>query len=420
MKATVVNFAVVLAWMSGSTPTPAADCKFTVGVVMELTGTAGEYGQAAAKSVELAFRDLNDAGGVRGCRLTADIKDSQSQASVAVDAANQLVQLERVPVIIGSIISAVTIPILTSVTVPASVLLVSPAASSPKLTTLAREGKTGGLFLRTITSDALQGTAAAKYALDRGLRRLAVIYVNNDFGTDLYAEFAKAYKAQGGVIVDATRYNERQSSYGSEATSAMAAPSDGLYLIATPQDGATIARAWISQGGVRRFLLNDGMNSADFISSVGAKYLGDAYGTSSGTSPTASTRYFNAQYPAFAHKDPASPAADRAYDAAAITGLAIAAAAHADAAGIRAAIARITDPQGTPIYAGREEFAKGLALLQSGKPIRYEGVIGPVNFDAAGDITGPFRLWKIVGGVVTTQGEMSAADVAALKARLGG
>ncbi len=53
----------------------------------------------------------------------------------------------------------------------------------------------------------------------------------------------------------------------------MAGDPDGLYLISTPVDGATIARAWISQGGVAKFLLNDGMNSPDFISSVGAKYL---------------------------------------------------------------------------------------------------------------------------------------------------
>ena len=46
----------------------AADCDITVGVVMELTGPAGEYGQAGAKSVEMAFRDINDAGGVRWLR----------------------------------------------------------------------------------------------------------------------------------------------------------------------------------------------------------------------------------------------------------------------------------------------------------------------------------------------------------------
>ena len=41
------------------------------------------------------------------------------------------------------------------------------------------------------------------------------------------------------------------------------------------------------------------MNSPDFIANVGAEYLNDAYGTSSGTNATASTEYFNANYKAF-------------------------------------------------------------------------------------------------------------------------
>src|SRR5271155_2094814 len=175
-----------------------ADCTITVGLVMELTGPAGEYGQAGAKSVEMAFRDLNDAGGARGCKLVADIRDSQSQGAIAVDAANQLVQLKKVPVIIGGIISSVSIPILTSVTGPGKIVQDSPASSSPTLTTLGREGKTNGMFFRTITSDALQGTAAAKYALDQGFKKIAVIHVNNDFGVNMLNEFTKAYKALGG------------------------------------------------------------------------------------------------------------------------------------------------------------------------------------------------------------------------------
>ncbi|TIX08601.1 MAG: amino acid ABC transporter substrate-binding protein, partial [Mesorhizobium sp.] len=47
-----------------------------------------------------------------------------------------------------------------------------------------------------------------------------------------------------------------------------------------------------------------------------------------------------------------------------------------------------------------------------------EGVIGPVSFDKYGDITGPFRLWKIVDGNVTTDGEMTTDDVNALQAKL--
>ena len=78
----------------------AADCDITVGLVMELTGPAGEYGQAGAKSVEMAFRDINDAGGVmNGCKLVTDTRDSQSQGNVAVDAATQLVQVKKVQAI---------------------------------------------------------------------------------------------------------------------------------------------------------------------------------------------------------------------------------------------------------------------------------------------------------------------------------
>ena len=400
-------------------PARAEDCQITIGVVMELTGPAGEYGQAGAKSVEMAFHDLNDAGGPHGCKLVIDTRDSQSQGALAVDAANQLVQLKKVPVIIGGIISSVSIPILTSVTGPSKIVQVSPASSSPTLTTLGREGKTNGMFFRTITSDALQGTAAANYALDQGFKRIAVIHVNNDFGVNMFNEFAKAYKALGGEIVSVTPYNEKQSSYDAEATKAIASNPDGLYLIATPVDGATIARAWISQGGPPKFLLNDGMNSPDFISSVGAKYLNDAYGTSSGTSPTVSTEYFNANYKAFSGGiDPSNPAADRAYDAGAIVGLAAAAAPTQDPAAIRDAIYKVTSRDGEVIHAGKADFAKALDLLKAGKPIRYEGVIGPVSFDQYGDITGPFRLWKIVDGKVTTVGEMSTDEVNAIKAKL--
>ena len=231
------TFVLVLAGLAASTtalPVRAADCSITVGLVMELTGPAGEYGQAGAKSVEMAFRDINDAGGAQGCKLVTDTRDSHSTGTLAVDAATQLVRIKQVPVIIGGIISSVTIPILTAVTAPSKVVQVSPASSSPTLTELGREGKTNGMFFRTITSDALQGVAAAKYALDKGLKKIAIIHVNNDFGVNMVKEFTEAYKALGGTVTSATPYNEKQPSYDSEATAAMQGSPDALYLVSTP------------------------------------------------------------------------------------------------------------------------------------------------------------------------------------------
>lgn len=399
-------------------------CEVDVGLVLELTGPAGVYGQAGAKAVTMAFDDMNAAGGVTtdsgtDCKIVPLLRDSQSQSTVAVDQATQLVNVSHVPVVIGGIISSVTLPILTSVTAPAKVVQVSPAASSPTLTTLGQDGKTGGYFFRTITSDALQGTAAAKYAVDQGMKKLAIVYVNNDFGLNMMREFQKAYESLGGTITSATPYNEKQASYSSEATAAMKGDPQALYLISTPVDGATIARAWISNGGPQKFLLNDGMNSEDFIKAVGKKYLNGAYGTSSGTDETASTKYF---YDSFAKVSggiaPDAPAADRSYDAGAIVALAIAEAKSTDPAKIRDAIHAVTAPGGTPIHAGPEEFKKALALIADGKPVKYEGVIGPVSFDQYGDITGPFRLWKIADGKVETTGTISADEVSTLKASL--
>ncbi len=411
--------ATALGVLASVSAAQAADCDITIGVVLELTGPAGAYGQAGAKSVEMAFRDFNEAGGVNGCKLVTDTRDSQTQANVAVDQATQLVNIKKVPVIIGGIISPMSIPMLTSVTAPAGVVQVSPASSSPTLTALGRDGKTNGVFFRTITSDALQGTAAAKYALDKGLKKIAIIHVNNDFGVNMVREFSSAFEKLGGAITSVTPYNEKQSSYAAEASAAMAGEPDALYLISYPVDGATVARAWISAGGPQKFLLNDGMNSEDFIKAVGAQYLNEAYGTSSGTSETASTKYFYGNYEAFSGGiKPDAPAADRSYDAGAIVALAAAKAGKGDAAAIKAAIPQVTDPAGEPIHAGKEEFAKALALIKEGKPVKYEGVIGPIAFDQYGDITGPFRLWQIKDGVVTTTGEMSADEVGKIKAEL--
>jgi branched-chain amino acid transport system substrate-binding protein len=403
-------------------PLRAQGATHTVGMVVSLTGPAGRFGQAAAKSVELAFNELNAAAGgagIAGGRLAVDLRDAQSQGSVAVDQARQLVDLRRVPAIIGGIISSVSIPIVTSVTGPGGVVQISPASSSPTLTRLAAEGQTRGWFFRTITSDALQGTAAARYAMDQGLRRLAIIHVNNDFGVNMVAEFRRAYVALGGQIVSTTPYNQGQASYAPEVTRALAGDPPALYLVSYPGDGTTIARTWIQQGGANTFLLNDGMNSADFIRDVGPRFLNNAYGTSSGTVTTPSTEYFGRAYPPMSGGFGAgAPAADRAFDAAAILGLAIAQAGRFEAGPIREAIRQVTGAGGEVVHAGPEGFAQALAHLRAGRKIRYVGVIGPVEFDQHGDITGPFRKWRIQNGEITTVGQMTTEEVQAVQRQL--
>ena len=420
LTSTALAAAAALAPITASAQAPA--CTHTVGMVVSLTGAAGRFGQAAAKSVELAFNEINKAagaGGVAGCKLGFDLRDAQSQGSVAVDQARQLVDLKKVPAIIGGIISSVSIPIVTSVTGPAGVVQISPASTSPTLTKLGNEGKTGGWFFRTITSDALQGTAAAKYAIDQGLTDLAIVHVNNDFGVNMLAEFRRAYEALGGKIRSVTPYNPQQPSYAAEVTNALKADAPGAVFHRLPGrrhdhrahlDPAGRAAEVPLQRRHERGRLHQGRRAA--VPEQCVRHL-------VGTSKTPSTEFFAQAYPAMSGGfDAGAPAADRAFDAAAILGLAVAHAGKFEAAAIRDSIRKITEPGGEVVNAGPQGFARALQLIKDKKPVRYVGVIGAVQFDKNGDIVGPFRTWKLVNGEVTTVGQMSSEDVQAVQARL--
>jgi branched-chain amino acid transport system substrate-binding protein len=232
-------------------------------------------------------------------------------------------------------------------------------------------------------------------------------------------EFRRAYVALGGQITSTTPYNQGQASYAPEVTRALAGDPPTLYLVSYPGDGTTIARTWIQQGGAQSFLLNDGMNSADFIRDVGPRFLNNAFGTSSGTVTTPSTEFFARAYPAMSGGFGAgAPAADRAFDAAAILGLAVAKAGRFEAAPIRDAIREVTGAEGEVVHASPEGFRRALELLRSGQKIRYVGVIGPVTFDQNGDITGPFRKWRVQNGEITTVGQMTTEEVQAVQRQL--
>ncbi len=78
----------------------------------------------------------------------------------------------------------------------------------------------------------------------------------------------------------------------------------------------------------------------------------------------------------------------------------------------------MTARSGEVVTAGPQGFARALQLIREKKAIRYAGVIGPIQFDQYGDISGPFRTWKIANGRVETVGQMTAEEVQAIEARI--
>ncbi|AOV15924.1 hypothetical protein BJI67_01505 [Acidihalobacter aeolianus] len=399
-----------------------SDCSIPIGAVLPLTGSLSATGQENVKAVQLAVKDFNEAGGVNGCTLKAVIYDSQTQPSVGVDAAKKLIDINHVPALVGAYSSGVSMAILTSATAPAGVVQISAGSTSPAFTQLAKDGKTGGYWFRTCPSDALQGVAMAYVAKEKAhLKKVAVIYLNNPYGLGLANRFKEAFSAYGGKITSMVVYNPQQPSYRSEVSKALEGHPQALFLVAYPNEGATILREWISSGGAQKYLFPDALNAPQFVSSIGAKYLnGHVWGTVPGSMETPSLPILKKEFKAAYGTDFTQPYDPNAYDAVATIALAMEAGKCKTGACIKDHIRTVTgDPMGVKVEAGVAGFKKARMLLAEGKKIQYVGASGDLKFDAQGDVQGPEVVWQVKRGNITNVQTMSADEIAGITKKLG-
>ena len=87
---------------------------------------------------------------------------------------------------------------------------------------------------------------------------------------------------------------------------------------------------------------------------------------------------------------------------------------------IRDNIRRMTDPEGTPVHPGAEGINAAKALIAEGKPVRYIGATGPLQFDVNGDVSAPKLTWRFEGGTNVELDYYSLEEVDALIKRLDG
>jgi len=398
----------------------AQSCTVTIGSVMALTGSLGVLGQAIAQGAQLAVSDLNAAGGVNGCTVKLSLSDDQTQANVGVDAAKKLVDVQHVPAIVGALSSGITTAVLTSVTAPSKVILISPASTSPTLTDLGKQGKTGGYFFRTAPSDALQSVAIAKVAMDNDINKVAVLYLNNAYGQGLADAFNTAFTKLGGTVTQSVVYNPDQPSYRAEVSKALRGGPQALFLIGYPGDGTTIAREWVASGGPQTWLLPDGLEDQHFVDDVGAQYFKAVYGTASGSTTTPSLQTFRKEFQDKYGKVPTQAYVTNAYDATVIVGLAMEYAhTTTDTAAIRDAMRKVTDPNGQKVYAGVNELEAAHGLMKLGTTVQYIGAVGPIHFNQYGDIAGPYNLWTVKDGSVTETGQMTVSQIQQVQQQIG-
>ncbi len=359
-----------------------ADVK--VGFLGGFTGPLKSMTPAVYKAAKLAIKHVNDQGGaLDGVKIIMPNADTTcADTDAAAKAADNLVNTEKVVALVGALCSSATISVAEKVAIPAGVTIVSPASTSPAITSLKDED----LVFRTTPSDLYQGSVMARLLMSKGIKRIAITHVDNDYGKGFANALAAAFLAAGGKIDANEPHEEDKADYRAEIRTLASSGVDTLVVLAYANgSGQTIIRQAVESGDFDQFVGGDGMVNDTLISAIGADKLRGMIATKPGVPDTTSARVFKK----LALRDDLNPTATfaaQSYDAAFLLALAIEKNGSAEREGLSKALRAVATAPGEVILPG--EWKKAKALIKAGKEINYEGATGSLDFDKAGDVSG--------------------------------
>jgi neutral amino acid transport system substrate-binding protein len=374
-----------------------------IGVMQSLTGDLGSYGGPMSDAIKLAAKEINDNGGLLGRKLVLLIEDDQTNNVAAVDAANKLVKVDRVPAIVGATGSGQSMSVI-DITTGSGVLQISSSNTGTDFTNY----DDGDLYFRTAPSDALQGSAMAKLAQERGYKTTSTIVINNPYGVGFEDVFVKAFEAHGGKVLEKVRYDPSQTVFDSEVQRVAEGKPEFIMMVSYPETGSLILRTAYEKGVLKSipWLLSEGLKADNLAGLVGNDAEGNYIAAGlQGLAPDQDAggkayEAFKSLYQAEYGKEPAIYCTN-SYDALAVVALAIEQAKNATGRDIADNIRSVANPPGTEV----SDLGEALSLIREGKDINYQGTSGDITFDENGDVSGSFTLWTIAdnGSIIQSQ-----------------
>ena len=198
---------------------------YKIGVMYPLTGDGAAYGLPIQRATKIAIDEVNAKGGVNGRKLEAIYEDSKCNPKDGNAAAQKLVNLDKVKVIIGGACSGETLGA-APITEENKVVLISPSATNPDIT------NAGDFVFRVAPSDAYAGVVASDYAFkDLNARKAALISESTDYAQGLRKVFKENFVKLGGEIVSDETYNPEDTDFRTQVTKVKAANPDVIYIV---------------------------------------------------------------------------------------------------------------------------------------------------------------------------------------------
>ena len=351
------------------------DGTLKIGTLLPQTGSLAFLGPPEFAGVDLAVKDINDAGGVNGKQVEVTNSDSgDTSTDIASQSVDRLLSND-VDAIVGAASSSVSLSVIDKIT-GAGVVQISPANTSDELTNYADKD----LYFRTAPPDVLQGRVLGDLILADGNSTVGILALQDSYGTGLaeqrHARPSRAVAARSSSRSSTTRRPRRFADRGRQDQGRRPRGHRGHRVRRDQEDHPRARQAGHRPGRPRRSTSSTATSPTTRRTSRRARSRASRAPSRvswpATSSRPASPRWTRSSPSAPTRRSPTTPPSSSP--------------SPPQAAG---------DDSGASIASKMQEVSAGgekctsfkdcLALLEDDKDIDYDGVSGPVEFNEKGD-----------------------------------
>jgi branched-chain amino acid transport system substrate-binding protein len=356
--------------MIGSAFTASADT-IKIGVFGPFTGDAAATGAAEKEAVDLAIKEKNAAGGIRGKQIEAVYADDAGKPEEAVNVAKRLTARDNVVLMIGSISSPASLAA-SQIAAQSQTPQIVVAGTAQKITTQGNKW----VFRSPVPDTKLAGDLATFiHEKFPNVKKIAFLYVNDDFGRGGFESFKAGGQKYGFDIVAEERYARGDLDFTAQLGRIKASPAQVLVEWSRYAEGALVAKQFVQMNMTLPRFGCDGVALPKYIELGGDAVNGVFYMThySSATTANIPAAQTFIEKIKKAYGKVADAYHAEAYDAITMALMAIEKAGSEDRAAVRDALSKVN----------------------------FESVRGPFKFDEKGDPLLLTHVVKIVNGKET-------------------
>ncbi|HLS52747.1 MAG TPA: ABC transporter substrate-binding protein [Tissierellaceae bacterium] len=279
----VLSLILVLSLVAGCTSSPASNGggkdgdTIRIGLNFAASGFAATYGQGLTKGIELAFEEINEAGGLFDKKFEAVKFDNKSDDTEAANISTRLATRENVVAMLGSDISGTTkaaIPAAMENKIP----LISGSATADDVT-IDNNGNVREYVFKTCFNDSFQGVMMAEFAYhELGFLKAAILSdTTSDYAKGLSKSFRETFEGLGGQVLVEEFYQENDTDFRAVLTNINGKDPEVLFVPGYYEEVGLIIRQARELGLDVPILGADGFESPKLVEIAGEGVLNDVF-----------------------------------------------------------------------------------------------------------------------------------------------